>query len=155
MKSWYSSKRKQIAKINLLQDLYNMWSWPIQWKTNGESEQEGREKAMGYTLKDCQNSLVAQTVKRPPAMQETRVRSLGQEDPLEKKMAIHSSTLAWRIPWMKEPGGLQSVGSQRSGHDWVTSHITHRRTLSGKLRFNKRSNKRPMGLKWNERGRVW
>ena len=91
-----------------------MWSRPIQWKTNGESEQEGREKATGYTLKDCQNSLVAQTVKRPPAMQETRVRSLGQEDPLEKKMAIHSSTLAWRIPWTEEPGGLQSMGLQKS-----------------------------------------
>ena len=72
---------------------------------------------MGYTLKDCQNSLVAQTVKRPPAMQETRVRSLGQEDPLEKKMAIHSSTIAWKIPWTEEPGRLQSMGSQRVRHD--------------------------------------
>ena len=120
MKSWYSSKRKQIAKINLLQDLYNLWSWPIQWKTNGESEQEGREKAMGYTLKDCQNSLVAQTVKRPPAMQETRVRSLGQEDPLEKKMAIHSSTLAWRIPWMKEPGRSTVQGIPKSS-TWLSN----------------------------------
>ena len=49
-------------------------------------------------------------------MQETWVRSLGQEDPLEKEMAIHSSTLAWRIPWMEEPGGLQYMGSQRVGH---------------------------------------
>ena len=56
-------------------------------------------------------SLVAQTAKNLPAMQETWVRSLGQEDPLEKKMAIHSSILAWRIPWMEEPGGLQSMGS--------------------------------------------
>ena len=55
-------------------------------------------------------------VKRLPAMQETWVRSLGQEDPLEKEMAIHSSTLAWKIPWMEEPGGLQSMGSQRVGH---------------------------------------
>ena len=55
-------------------------------------------------------------VKNPPAMQETWVRSLGQEDPLEKEMAIHSSTLAWKIPWMEEPGGLQSMGSQRVGH---------------------------------------
>ena len=52
-----------------------------------------------------------------PAVQETRVRSLGQEDPLEKEMAIHSSTLAWKIPWTEEPGGLQSMGSQRVGHD--------------------------------------
>ena len=53
-----------------------------------------------------QTSLVAQTVKRLPTMQETRVRSLGGEDPLEKEMAIHSSILAWRIPWTEEPGGL-------------------------------------------------
>ena len=60
---------------------------------------------------------VAQTVKRLPAMQETRVQFLGQEDPLEKEMAPHSSILAWKIPWMEEPGGLQSTGSQRVGHD--------------------------------------
>ena len=53
----------------------------------------------------------------PPAMQETRGQSLGQEDPLEEGMAIHSSILAWRIPWSEEPGGLQSMGSQRVGHD--------------------------------------
>ena len=57
-------------------------------------------------------SLVAQMVKNLPAMQETQVRSLGREDPLEKGMAIHSSILAWRIPWTEEPGGLQSIGSQ-------------------------------------------
>ena len=56
-------------------------------------------------------------VKRLSTMQETRVRSLGWEDPLEKEMAIHSSTLAWKIPWMEEPGRLQSMGSQRVGHD--------------------------------------
>ena len=57
-------------------------------------------------------SLVAQTVKNLPAMQGTQVQSLGQEDPLEKDMATHSSILAWRIPWTKEPGRLQSMGSQ-------------------------------------------
>ena len=62
-------------------------------------------------------SLVAQPVKNPPAMQETWVPSLGLEDPLEKEMAIHSSTLAWKIPWTEEPGRLQSMGSQRVGHD--------------------------------------
>ena len=66
-------------------------------------------------------SLVAQTVKRLPAMWETRVQSLGQEDPLEKEMAPHSSTLAWKIPWMEEPGSLQSMGSLRVGHEWATS----------------------------------
>ena len=66
-------------------------------------------------------SLVAQTVKRLPAMQETWVRSLDREDPLEKEMAIHSSTLAQKIPWMEEPDRLQSMGLQRVEHDWVTS----------------------------------
>ena len=61
--------------------------------------------------------LVAQTVKRLPATQETWVQSLGQEDPLEKGMAIHSSILAWRIPWTEEPGGLQSMRSKRLGQD--------------------------------------
>ena len=58
-------------------------------------------------------SLDAQTVKNLPAIQETQVQSLGQEDPLEKGMATHSSTLAWRSPWTEEPGRLQSMGSQR------------------------------------------
>ena len=62
-------------------------------------------------------SLVAQMVKRLPATRETWVRSLGREDPLEKEMATLSSILAWKIPWMEEPGGLQSMGSQRVGHD--------------------------------------
>ena len=60
---------------------------------------------------------MAQLVKNPPAMQETWVRSLGWEDPLEKGMATHSSILAWRTPWTEEPGGLQSMGSQRVRHD--------------------------------------
>ena len=62
-------------------------------------------------------SLVAQMVKCPPIMRETWVRSLGQEDPVEKEMATQSSTLAWKIPGMEEPGRLQSMGSQRVGHD--------------------------------------
>ena len=62
-------------------------------------------------------SLVVQTVKNLPAMQETHVRSLDQEDPLEKGMATHSDIPAWRIPWAEEPGGLQSMELQRVGHD--------------------------------------
>ena len=72
----------------------------------------------------CEDSMIclwasplAQMVKN---LQETWVRSLGQEDPLEKEMATYSSTLAWKIPWTEEPGGLQSMGSQRVGHDWAT-----------------------------------
>ena len=72
--------------------------------------------------------LVAQTVKSLPKTRETQVQSLGREAPLEKEMATHSRVLAWRIPWMEEPGGLQSMGSQRVGlflqrvgHDWANS----------------------------------
>ena len=64
-----------------------------------------------------QTSLVVQTVKRLPTIWETWVQSLGWEDLLEKDMAAHSSTLAWTIPWMEEPGKLQSMGSKRVGHD--------------------------------------
>ena len=62
-------------------------------------------------------SLVAQTVKRLPTMQETQVQTLDREDLLEKEMVTHSSILAWKIPWMEEPGRLQSMGSQRVGQD--------------------------------------
>ena len=69
--------------------------------------------------------LVAQLVKNLPAMWETWVQSLGWEDPLEEGMATHSSILVWRIPWTEEPGGPQSMGSQRVRHDWVIKHSTH------------------------------
>ena len=69
----------------------------------------------GY--KDLWVSLVAQRIKRLPAMQEIQIRSLGWEDPLEKEMATHSSILAWRTPWTEELGRLQSTGSQRVRHD--------------------------------------
>ena len=69
-------------------------------------------------------SLVAQRLKHLPPMPETQVRSLGQEDPLEKEMVTHSSTLAWRIPWTEKPGKLQSTRSQRVGHDRAAS-LTH------------------------------
>ena len=72
---------------------------------------------IGYPLQYSWASLVTQTVKNPLAMREIWVQSLGWEDPLEKGMATHSSILAWRIPRTEEPGGLQSMGSQRVGHD--------------------------------------
>ena len=82
---------------------------------------------MGSSIEACPNhsvdiqshltSLVAQMVKRLPTMLETWVQSLGQEDLLEKEMATHSSILAWKIPWTEKPGRLQSLGSQRVGHD--------------------------------------
>ena len=73
---------------------------------------------------------MAQIVKNPPARQETQVQSLGREDPLEKGMVTHSRILAWRIPWTKEPGGLQSMGSKRVRHDCVTNTIGYYRVLS-------------------------
>ena len=64
-------------------------------------------------------------------MQETHVQSLGQEDPLEKEMATHSSILAWEIPWTEEPGGLQSMGPKRAGHNWATVEGPLQRRLAG------------------------
>ena len=78
----------------------------------GRSPGEG----IGYLLQYSWASLVAQMVKNLPVMRETWVPSVGWEDPLEEGMAPHSSILAWRIPWTEEPGGLQSMGSQRVGH---------------------------------------
>ena len=69
-------------------------------------------------------SLVAQLVKNLPAGQETQVQSLGREDPVEKHMANLSSIFAWEIPWIEEPGGLQSMGLQRVWHDWATNTHT-------------------------------
>ena len=70
-------------------------------------------------------SQVAQTVNNLPEVRETQVGSLDREDPLEKEMATHSSILAWRIPWTEEPCGLQSVGLQRIGYNWVTNTLPH------------------------------
>ena len=87
---------------------------------SGRSPEEG----IGYPLHYSRASLVAQLVKNPPATRESWVWFLGREDPLEEHMATHSSFLAWRIPWTEEPGRLQSMGSQRFGHNWATKH-TH------------------------------
>ena len=73
----------------------------------------------GFFL-SCRDFSGGLAVKNLPAIQETQVQSLGWEDPLEKEMAIHSSTIAWKIPWTEEPGGLQSIGLQRVRHDLVT-----------------------------------
>ena len=70
-------------------------------------------------------------------MQETGVRSLGQEDTLEKGMATHSNVLAWRLPWSEEPGGLQSMGSQRVGHDIATKQTTVRASVTLICQFQK------------------
>ena len=94
-----------------------MWGWRNDEVYSVQSMCSSIEETL---LKDCyiikRTSLVAQMVKNLPVMQETQVQSLGQEDPLEKEMATHSSVLAWRIPWTEEPGGVQSVVA-RVGHD--------------------------------------
>ena len=84
------------------------------------------QKAL-YYLSD---SLITQLIKSLPAMWETHIQSLGWEDPLEKEIAIHSSILAWKIPWMEEPGRPQSTGPKRVGHAWVTSTHKHIQGLS-------------------------
>ena len=78
---------------------------------------ESKDMSLRKLQKTVRASLVAQTVKSLPVVQETRVRSLVQDDPLEKEMATHSSILAWKIPWVEEFGRLQSMGSQRVGHN--------------------------------------
>ena len=92
---------------------------------SGRSPGEG----IGYPLQYSWASLVAQTVKNLPAMQEISVPSLGWENPLEKEMDTHSSILAWRIPRTEEPGRVQSMGSERVGHNLATEHAhTHTHT---------------------------
>ena len=76
-----------------------------------------RSKLNVISLEILRTSLVAQRIKRLPSVQETWVRSLGGEDPLEKEMATHSSILAWKTSWMEKPGGLQSMESRRVGHN--------------------------------------
>ena len=107
-------------------------AWKIPWLEEPgqlqsmESQSVGHEWVTSHSLSfyNLYGLFVTQTVKHLPTMWETRVQSLGQEDPLEKEMATHSSILAWKIPWMKDPGRLQSIGLQKVGHNWVTS-LTH------------------------------
>ena len=108
-------------------------AWKIPWTEESGRLQSTWSQRVGHdwvTSLHCLSSrfmstvwtsLVAQTVKHLSTMWETRVRALGWEDPLEKEMAIHFSTIAWEIPWTEEPGRLQSMGLQRVRHDWVTS----------------------------------
>ena len=92
---------------NISTTIKNLWD-----ATKAFHKREGRKQNVA--------SLVAQMVKRLPAMLETWVWSLGQEDPLEKEMATHSSIVAWKIPWTEEPVRLQSMWSQRGRHNWAT-----------------------------------
>ena len=90
-------------------------AWKIPW-----TEDPDRLQSMGSQSWTRLSDFIAKSVKpvkNLPAIQDTQVRSLGREDPLEKAMAIHCSTIAWKIPWTEEPGRLQSMGLQRVGHD--------------------------------------
>ena len=111
---YYVFKKNEAECMCIAMELFP--SYTIKWKVGQNSILHLHKRRNDY-----RTSLVDQMVKRLPTMQETRVRSPGQEAPLEKEMATHSSILAWRIPWMEEPGGLQPMGLQRVGHDWATS----------------------------------
>ena len=103
-------KKKWIKKKEILIECYHCITSRM-WVSSGWTKDNNNCYCLG----------MAQRVKRLPAMQETWVWSLSHEDPLEKEMATHSSTLAWKIPWTEKPGGLQSMDSQRVRHNWATS----------------------------------
>ena len=112
--------------------LFTIWTTreiqPIAGGKNGAQSMGGRiHRCSTYRYWGLRASLVAQLVKNLPSMNVTQVQSLGQEDPLEEGMATHCSILAWRTPWTGKHDGLQSMGLQRNGHDWVTN--THRTSL--------------------------
>ena len=119
----------------------------IPWRTGSQptsvflpEESHGQRSVVGYSPSHCNESDTTEqlnwtewyfhsfpggsAIKNPQAMQEKQVECLSWEDPLENRMATHSSILAWRIPWTEECGGLQSMGSKRTGHDWVTDTFT-------------------------------
>ena len=108
----------------LMIEWMNHWKKATPWEKQSVQEQAGN--CLIYTL--VRASLVAQMIKNLPALQETQVGSLGWEDTLEKGMATHFRNLAWRIPWTEEPGGLQSMGLQRVGHDWASNIFTFSNT---------------------------
>ena len=116
------------------------------FSTGGGWGKWGFKGTDAHEIKIRRASQEAQRVKNPPAMRETRVWSLGREDPLEKGMATHSSVLAWNIPWTEEPGGLQSRGPQRVRHDWATNIHTHR--LWGELNRRKLDNTKSQSKAW-------
>ena len=117
--SWAPKSLQTVTAVMKLKDA----PWK---KSNNEPRQHMKKQRHHFANKGPYSlsygfSPLAQMVKNLPAIQKTWVWSLGQRDPLEKEMATYSSILAWRIPWSEEPGGLQLMGSQRAGHDWVTN----------------------------------
>ena len=129
--------------------------WAIQFMDSQRVGHNWASEHWKQVLKSLRTSLVAQTVKCLSTMWETQVRALGWEDPLEKETAIHSSTIAWKIPWTEEPGRLQSMGPQRVRHDWATSL-----SLSTFLKWQNYRNEEPVSgcqgmrreLRWDRSG---
>ena len=145
-----SEKSSHIRGSSLELDVNRLWPWFCihMFRTDSQTHFSHTQVRLGRTTEKSvkvfslflsplkvfclpnptRSSLVAQSVESLPAMRETRFdwiwSSFGQEDPLEKGMATHSSILAWRFPCREEPSGLQSMGSQRVGHDWVTNNFT-------------------------------
>ena len=117
LQGFFPTQRSSLGILNLLH--WQVISLPdfIFWGSKITADGDYSHEIKKCLLLGRRASLVAQWVKHLLTMRETRVRSLGQEDPLEKEMAVHSSTLAGKIPWTQEPGRLQSVGLQRVGHD--------------------------------------
>ena len=119
---WGKTGKQKAEKIILPCVWKCLMPWQQQWQHVCVSGFLLRQQSLMYNSKGSfRASLMAPMVKCLPAMRETRVRSLGQEDPLEKETAIHFSSLAWKIPWTEEPDRLQSMGSQRVGQDPATS----------------------------------
>ena len=126
----------QAPQLQYLHDLYHwasvifyiLWLWPGPSPRQIEMLLLVQPHSVLFII-PWNTSLVAQMVKSLPAMQETLLQSLGREDSLEKEMATYSRILAWEIPWTEEPGGLQSMGSQRIGHDWMTNTFTFKEHL--------------------------
>ena len=118
---YHAFNREQVGIRWMMQGTKACALWPPRGVGWGGRWQGGSTGRGHRCTSDC--FLVAQTVKNLPAMLETLDRSLGQEDPLGKGMGTHSSILAWEIPWTEEPGGLQSVWSQRVRHDWSDWHL--------------------------------
>ena len=113
-------KRLPTMRETRVQSLGQKISWRREWQPTPVFLPPPPPTQKRGSKKYCA-SLVTQTVKNLPVMWETRVQSLGREDPLEKEMATHSSILAWRVPWTEEPGGLQSMGLQRVRYNSATS----------------------------------
>ena len=111
----------------LLQTELPRWDQGVEEVFKVFLQRNSASKATGFICKLSSHLgfPLTQSVKNQPAVQETLVRSLGQEDPLKKEMATHSSILVWRSPWTEEPGGLQSMGSKRVGHHWATEISLH------------------------------